>query len=117
MAFPPGRLLSEKSFVVVTVVLLLLFLCRQNFVDFQSSQQQALKEVPSNLEVKCRRAEHYCFTLLSFFSRSLLFMKEETTQENPEDYFQEKEEYLAVKLTTDKNRKGIEGILKWPFST
>ncbi len=92
------RLASEKSFigvivvvVVVVVAVSLLLLCGQNFVDFQSSQQQALEEVPSNLEVKCRRVERYCFPMFSFLSLSLslFFMKGETTQEHPEDFFQE----------------------------
>ncbi len=56
------------------VVVVVVVLCRQNFVDFQSSQQQALEEVPSNLEVKCRRAERYFFHLLSFFLSLSLFL-------------------------------------------
>ncbi len=70
------------------LLLALLLLCCKNFDDFQSSHQQASEEVPTNVDVKCRRAEHYCFLVFSFFS-SLLFIQGETTQKHEEDYFQE----------------------------
>ncbi len=84
--FLHGRLTSEKSFVAVIVVVVVL---SKSDRFSESSQQQALDEVPSNLDVKCRRAERYCFPLFSFFSLSLFFMKGETTQEHEEDCFQE----------------------------
>ena len=69
MAFLLGRLASEKSFIAVIVVVVV----PSKFYRFpESSQQEALEEVPSNFDSKCRRAERYCFPLFSF-SLSLSF--------------------------------------------